>query len=133
MPIAQPTSVSSRQATVLCIDDDPEISQLIRLRLEPSGVRVVSASFGTHGMWLADKELPDLIVTDFQMPQGNGGCLMEWLKSSPRTANIPVIVLTGRREVGLEYKLRRLGAVNFLNKPASFEQLLNKRRPRRRG
>jgi CheY-like chemotaxis protein len=75
-------------------------------------------------MWLANEELPDVIITDFQMPQGNGGCLMEWLKSSQRTAEIPVIVLTGRREAGLESKLRHLGAAHFLQKPVSFDDLL---------
>jgi CheY-like chemotaxis protein len=116
--------VPSRQATVLCIDDDPLISRLISLRLEPYGVNVVSAFFGTHGMWLTNQELPDVIITDFQMPQGNGACVIEWLKSNQRTSDIPIVVLTGWQEAGLERKLRQRGAAHFLRKPTSFEKLL---------
>jgi CheY-like chemotaxis protein len=99
------------------------ISRLIGLRLEPYGVTVVSAFFGTHGMWLAKQELPDVIITDYQMPQGNGGCVLEWLKANERTACIPVIVLTGRQEEGLETRLRQQGAAGFLRKPAPVDGL----------
>ena len=111
---------------VLCIDDDPNISEAIARRLHSYDVEVVRAFHGMHGLWLAVTEKPDVIITDLRMPQGEGEQVVECLKGNSKTENIPVIVLTGKSDPGLEDKLLRLGAEHFLPKPASFEEILDR-------
>ncbi|NOY28962.1 MAG: response regulator [Planctomycetes bacterium] len=130
----QETSWSTSEATfaekmgpkVLCIDDDPNISEALSRRLHRYDVEVVRAFHGMHGYWLAVTEAPDVIITDLQMPQGAGEHIIECLKKNAETADIPVIVLTGKGDPGLEAKMLRLGAEHFLHKPASFDEILDK-------
>ena len=110
--------------TVLCIDDDPEISRVIQLRLSNFEVQVERAFFGMQGQWLAVTEKPDVIITDLRMPQGEGEDVLECLKRNTDTAHIPVIVLTGQPGEHLPGRLRSLGAAGFLRKPLHFDDLL---------
>ncbi len=111
---------------VLCIDDDPNISGALARRLHRYDVEVVRAFHGMHGFWLAVTENPDVIITDLRMPQGEGEYVVECLKRNVETSHIPIIVLTGKNEPGLEDKLFRLGVEHFLSKPASFDDILDK-------
>jgi two-component system, OmpR family, response regulator RpaA len=108
---------------VLCIDDDPEIVDTIRLRLRDYEVEVLSAYYGMHGFWQAMSRRPDLIISDVRMPQGNGDYLVQSLRRNTDTVSIPVIVLSGCREPEVERSMRRLGAKEFFTKPAPFDQL----------
>jgi DNA-binding response OmpR family regulator len=113
---------------VLCIDDDPDISRAIQLRLGNFEVEVKRAFFGTHGLWLAVTEKPDVIITDLRMPQGAGEYLLECLKRNAETADIPVIVLTGKHDENLPGQIYRLGAAKFLKKPLAFDELVQELR-----
>lgn len=110
--------------TVLCIDDDPEISRVIQLHLRSFGVEVCRAYSGIHGYWLAVTNRPDAIITDLGMPQGRGEYVLESLKANSKTAHIPVIVLTGERNAALFRHLTENGAAAILTKPIEFQQLL---------
>jgi DNA-binding response OmpR family regulator len=112
------------QPVVLCIDDDPQISETIALRLQPYDVEVLRAYHGTHGMWLAMTHGPDLIITDMNMPQGNGIHIVEYVKNNSDTCNTPIIVLTGQRKPELEASARRLGVSHFLTKPVHFDSFV---------
>lgn len=114
---------AGRTATILCIDDDPQITETIALRLRRYGVNVLRASYGTQGLWLAMKCDPDLVITDMRMPQGGGNYIVECLRQNPATASIPVIVLTGGRYPHLEAAARQLGIQEFLTKPVRFDDL----------
>ena len=59
-----------RTPTVLCIDDDPHVSEVIQDRLEAYEVRLLRAFFGTQGIWMAVTQDPDVIICDLRMPQG---------------------------------------------------------------
>jgi two-component system, OmpR family, response regulator RpaA len=109
--------------TILCIDDDPQIPETIALRLNQYEVNVISASHGMHGFWLAMTNRPKLIITDVNMPQGAGDYVVDCLRHNSDTRDVPVIVLTGRREHQLEARLRHCGANEFLVKPVSFDKL----------
>jgi CheY-like chemotaxis protein len=109
--------------TVLTIDDDPNVCQALKRRLERLNLKVIQACYGMHGIHLAKTVIPDLIITDLRMPQGQGHNVVEWLQNCPQTRNIPVIVLTGLQDPGLEERLRALGAAEYLSKPVSFEDL----------
>jgi response regulator RpfG family c-di-GMP phosphodiesterase len=112
-----------RHYTVLTIDDDPNVCQALKRRLERLNLEVIQACYGMHGIHLAKTVVPDLIITDLRMPQGEGHNVVEWLKSCPQTRHIPVVVLTGLQDPGLEERLRALGAAEYLSKPVSFEDL----------
>jgi two-component system chemotaxis response regulator CheY len=114
---------SDADPVVLCIDDDPEISESIALRLRPYEVDVLRAFHGMHGLCLAVACQPDLIITDLNMPQGGGSYVIECLRSHSDTCGLPIIVLTGQRNPQVEATVRRLGAVHVLKKPVRFDEL----------
>ena len=109
--------------TILCIDDDPEVSGAIERRLSQYEVRLIRAFHGMHGYAEALKHKPDVVVTDLRMPSGDGATILECLRRNRQTASIPVIVLTGLRDRRLKQKLLNLGADVFLCKPLSLDEL----------
>jgi DNA-binding response OmpR family regulator len=113
----------SRWPMILCIDDDPEITEAIRIRLRPYELEVLCADHGMQGFWLAMTERPDLIVTDMRMPQGAGDYIVRCLRNNSDTRSIPVIVLTGKRGQELDRQLKGLEVGIVLTKPVSFEDL----------
>jgi DNA-binding response OmpR family regulator len=110
---------------VLCIDDDPAIAGAIAARLRGYKVDVVSAFFGTQGIWVAVTERPDAIITDLRMPQGEGAYVVECLQGRADTCGIPIIVLTGNRDPALKLAMLALGVKSYLHKPMAFEELVD--------
>lgn len=108
---------------VLVVDDDPDMARLIRTILGACGYRGVAAYDAMQGMMVAQREVPALVIVDLHMPAGGGLKLLEKLKSVPKTAAVPLIVLTGDRSVGLSEQARALGAEEFLLKPLDHDQL----------
>ncbi|HEY2827013.1 MAG TPA: response regulator [Pirellulales bacterium] len=108
---------------ILCIDDDPAICRSLQIQLQNYAAEVFTASFGSLGYWEALVHQPDIIITDLRMPQGSGDYVVECLKRNPSTRDIPVIVLTGRRDQNLQRYLRGLGIAQYLVKPVSFDEL----------
>ena len=115
--------VNAQWPTLLCIDDDPLIPEVIGLRLNQYEVNVLSAFHGMHGFWLAMTDRPDLIITDMRMPQGAGDYVVDCLRHNSDTRDIPVIVLTGQRDAQIESRMRHLGVDEFFTKPVQFETL----------
>jgi CheY-like chemotaxis protein len=113
-----------RTPTVLCIDDDPHVSEVIQDRLDAYEVKLLKAFFGAQGIWMAVTQNPDVIICDLRMPQGNGATVIECLKRNVQTAAIPIIVLTALHEPGLQHKLEGIGASRYLTKPIHFNDLL---------
>ena len=133
--INEPTTValkrldrSAQSPVVLCIDDDPQVSEVIRDRLYDYEVKLLSAFSGMQGLWLAATNKPDVIITDLLMPMGDGATIIECLRQNANTASIPIIVLTARRESGLRRHMNEIGADGFLNKPILFNDLLEELR-----
>jgi DNA-binding response OmpR family regulator len=114
---------NSQDPVVLCIDDDPDVSEAIALRLRNYKVEVVRAYHAMHGLCLAIACQPDLIITDLNMPQGGGTYLLERLHNDSCTCGLPIIVLTGQRNPQLEVTVRQLGAEHVLTKPVHFDEL----------
>ena len=80
--------------TILIIDDDPMVLELMQAVLEPEGFIVLQAGSGREGMALAQEQRPHLIVLDLLMPDVDGFQVLDELKSDPLTASIPIMVLT---------------------------------------
>jgi CheY-like chemotaxis protein len=82
-------------STILVVDDDADIRSMLRLILEPAGHEVVEAVDGEAAMVLIKpNSLPDVITTDLVMPTLNGQELIGRLRSEPRTASIPIVVVS---------------------------------------
>lgn len=109
--------------TILCIDDDPQIPETVAMRLNQYEVNVISACHGMHGFWLAMIHRPGLVITDVNMPQGAGEYVVDCLRKNSDTCEIPIIVLTGRRDPQLEMRIRQSGADEYLVKPVHFDTL----------
>ena len=114
----------TRTPVVLCIDDDPQVVEVIQDYLDRYDVKLLSAHFGAQGIWLATVDRPDIILTDLHMPQGDGATVIETLRHNAKTAAIPIVVLTGQTDPGIYSRVRHLGAENCLHKPLHVHDLL---------
>lgn len=81
-------------ATVLVVDDEPDVLFMLRMILEQAGYQVVQAVQGRQAMDRLEEVRPDVIVTDLMMPVMDGRELIRLLRSDPRTAGIPVLLVT---------------------------------------
>jgi CheY-like chemotaxis protein len=108
---------------VLCVDDDPEWLLSLSLRLRQYGVEVRQATAGMEGYREAFCNPARAILMDYEMPDGNGEYLLRRLKENPVTKDIPVIVVTGHRNMALERRLYNMGAAHYLNKPVDWQRL----------
>ncbi len=119
---ANELSISSNGInTVLVIDDDPTIQELISRYLNKAGFQVKTASDGETGLQLAKKMHPIAITLDIMMPGMDGWTVLTKLKSDPELADIPVIILTMVSDKNKGYKL---GAVDYLTKPIDRNRLI---------
>jgi CheY-like chemotaxis protein len=106
--------------TVLAIDDDPDVHELLRRALGAHGFRVESAFSGEEGLRLARKVKPQAITLDVMMPGMDGWTVLLSLKAIPELADIPVVMLTIVDNKNLGYSL---GAAEFLTKPLDRRRL----------
>ena len=83
-----------RRPLVLVVDDEQTILHVVQEVLEDEGFSVVTARDGREALALALRERPNVIITDFMMPEVNGRMLRERLKRDPRTARIPVLLMS---------------------------------------
>ena len=109
---------------ILVVDDEPDIVELVRYNLAKEGYQVRTVLSGEKALADADEGLPDLIVLDLMLPGVDGLDVCRKLKQNPRTAHIPIIMLTAKGEdadivTGLE-----LGAEDYVTKPFSPRVLM---------
>jgi DNA-binding response OmpR family regulator len=121
---ATPDPIDANAPTLLCVDDDPNISEAIARRFHRHGIRVLRAFLGIQGLSQAVTEKPDIIILDLAMPKGQGVEILECLKHNPQTAHIPVLILTGSNDPAMKRKVQHLGAARFFSKPIPFDELL---------
>ncbi|HEY4374885.1 MAG TPA: protein kinase [Burkholderiales bacterium] len=112
-------------ANILVVEDDPTIRELVRLHLASASHDVITASDGLQGLQLAVNRLPDIIVSDVQMPNMDGFGMLAAVRANEQTAAIPVIFLTALDDRDSFRKSMNLGADDFLNKPVKRNELLN--------
>jgi CheY-like chemotaxis protein len=109
---------------VLVVDDEIHIVQVVAIKLRNNGFAVVTAENGQDAFNLACNEKPDVIVTDFQMPEMTGVELIENLRNRPATADIPVIMLTARGFAIDDEQKQNLKISVCLSKPFSPREVL---------
>jgi DNA-binding response OmpR family regulator len=124
-PVADWTAAVA-EPTVLVVDDDEAVRDLIAVKLEAAGYRAVLAGDGSAALDLVQDLQPDVIILDVAMPGLDGLSVCYQLHSSPWTARIPVLMLSGRdRQVDIDLG-RTVGADDYLVKPFSPPELLRR-------
>jgi CheY-like chemotaxis protein len=117
--------VQSEPATLLVVEDIPDILSLLKATLEFKGYRVITARDGQEALEIIEAERPAVIVTDILMPRLDGFNLVHRLRLSSQTRDIPVIFLSATY-VAPEDKAfaLSLGVTRFIEKPVNFEEFL---------
>ena len=107
--------------TVLIIDDDPTVGELMKRQLLKENYKVVIAPNGKEGVRLARDLQPDVIILDILMPEMDGWSVLRTLKADPKVSDIPVIMASILDEKNKGFSL---GAADFLSKPVQKEYLM---------
>jgi two-component system, OmpR family, phosphate regulon response regulator PhoB len=110
-------------ATILIVEDDPDIQELVSYNLERAGHRTVGVTTAEAALGNVNRSLPDLVLIDWMLPSMSGIDLARTLRGNKRTAEVPLIMLTARgaeedKLTGLE-----LGADDYVTKPFSPREL----------
>lgn len=110
-------------ASILIVDDDPEIVSMLTTRLGARGYKVTSASDGRSAIDRAKRELPDLVLLDVMMPGKSGWEVVRALKQDPVTQSIKVVMVTAIGKHVNEMTSPLYGADGHVDKPFEFEKL----------
>jgi two-component system sensor histidine kinase/response regulator len=110
---------------ILLIDDEEQIRISFGAALRNKGYRVIEAESGDAGLELARQQLPDLILTDINMPGKNGQVLLSQIRADPELGSRQVVLMTGRPDLVPPRTGMEQGADDFLVKPISFQALIS--------
>jgi len=113
---------------IMLVDDEPEILDLVGMRLNSWGYDVIKAIDGQNALTLLEKQLPDLILLDVMMPGRDGYEICNEIKANARTSRIPVILFTAKPEQKEKLKSNYdfIAADDYILKPYEPEDLLLK-------
>lgn len=109
---------------ILAVDDERHIVRLVEVNLQRAGYEVVTAYDGREALEKVQSENPDLVVLDVMMPYMDGFEVLKNLKADPKTAEIPVIMLTAKAQDADVFKGWQSGVDCYLTKPFNPMELL---------
>ncbi len=109
--------------SVLVMDDDQAVTDMIRMGLEADGMRVLSAGDGAEGIDLLGREHVDVVVLDIIMPRVDGWMTLMDIRSNPATADVPVIMLTGKTQDLAKILAFKQGVQQYVTKPFNVMEL----------
>jgi DNA-binding response OmpR family regulator len=117
------SATSPKGETILVVEDEPSIAEVVCLYLKRAGYSAQTAEDGKEAMTLLEAKIPDLVILDLMLPEIDGLSLTRWLRDR---SDVPIIMLTARREeidriAGLE-----LGADDYIVKPFSPQELVSR-------
>lgn len=112
--------------SVLVVDDDPDVCDLVAYKLVQSGFDVRRASDGEQALREVAGEIPDLVLLDIMMPGTTGLQVLERWRAEPATARLPVILLTAKAQEGDVERGFELGADDYVVKPFSPRELVRR-------
>lgn len=115
--------MGSISKTILVVEDTVDTRELLHLYLTKEGFTVILAADGGEGLYRAQSDHPDLIITDINMPNLSGTDMIRQLREVPAVANIPIIALTA---YGKDFSDEAIdaGASDAMQKPFDFEELI---------
>ena len=111
------------QKTILCVEDEASIRDMLRFSLEREGYRVDGAENSTQMSESISQQRPDLILMDWMLPDASGPQLVKGLRSESYTRDIPIIMLTAKAEEQDMIKGLDSGADDYVTKPVSLKSL----------
>ena len=112
------------EKTILVADDESHILHVVSLKLRNAGFNVITARDGQEALEMAQQNHPDLLITDYHMPQLSGLELCQRLKQDNKTSDIPAIMLTARGYHLEPSDTEQSGILRMLSKPFSPRHLL---------
>ncbi len=112
--------------TILIIEDEPSLVEVLTYNLEKEGFEVLTANNGRDGLERARSALPDLVILDLMLPLVDGLQVCSQLRSDPRTQNIRVLMLTARSEETDEVVGFNVGADDYVTKPFKVRPLIHR-------
>ncbi len=118
--------MESARKTVLVVEDKASLTQMLQFLFLSKGLDVQIAFDGVEAMVKISELKPDLVLLDIMMPRMDGFEVLEKLKSSPDTENIPVIMLTARKSREDMDRATALGAVEYITKPFKAVEVVDK-------
>ena len=117
--------MAEEKKRVLCIEDDAEMIDLIRLILERKGFEVLEAVGGKEGLEVSRREMPDLILLDLMMPDVDGWEVFRQLRADEQLKDIPVIVVTAKAQsIDIVLGLHIAKVDGYVTKPFGPQELL---------
>ena len=112
--------------SILCVEDEPEMIDLIRLILGRRGFEVKGATGGVEGLKMIREDPPDLVLLDLMMPDMDGWEVYQQIKADEKTRGIPVIVVTAKAQsIDKVLGLHIAKVDDYIAKPFSPQDLLN--------
>ena len=111
---------------ILVVDDEDDILHFLELVLREKGYEIVTASGGHEALTKAQLEAPDLVLLDIMMPQMDGWEVLKLLRVDDETAQLPVAMLSARTEAKDRVQGLQEGAIDYICKPFSLQELLGK-------
>jgi two-component system phosphate regulon response regulator PhoB len=109
---------------VLLIEDDENITELVRYNIERAGYDFDCVADGEEGLYKASEEQPDVILLDWMLPNVSGLEICRQLRRKPETANVPIIMLTARADEPDRIRGLETGADDYIVKPFSPKELI---------
>jgi two-component system phosphate regulon response regulator PhoB len=112
------------QPTALVVEDEEDIATLLEFSLRKAGFAVICAKSLSEARSVIKKALPDVVVLDWMLPDGEGVMWLHTLRTDTRTAQLPVLMLTARAQEMDKLKGLELGADDYITKPFSPKELV---------
>jgi DNA-binding response OmpR family regulator len=112
------------QATILIVDDEPDIRTILETYLQAHGFQTLTAADGIEAVEVGTAQRPDLVLLDFMMPDMSGFQVARLLKDDPTTSGIPVIMLTAKTQQSDRFWGLDSGAVAYIHKPFDLQDVL---------
>jgi two-component system chemotaxis response regulator CheY len=111
--------------TVLTVDDSRTMRDMLRLALIDAGFDVVQAEDGVHGLEVLEDNVPDVIITDINMPRLDGFGFIEGVRRDERHRGVPILVLTTESDPQKKDRARQAGATGWIVKPFNPTKLVD--------
>jgi two-component system chemotaxis response regulator CheY len=111
--------------TVLTVDDSRTMRDMLRLALVDAGFEVVQAEDGVHGLEMLEESVPDVIITDINMPRLDGFGFIEGVRKDIRHRGVPILVLTTESDPQKKDRARQAGATGWIVKPFNPTKLVD--------
>ncbi len=111
--------------TVLTVDDSRTMRDMLRLSLHDAGYRVIEAEDGVHGLEVLQRESPDVVITDINMPRLDGFGFIEAMRRDTGRRGVPILVLTTEIDPEKKSRAKAAGATGWIVKPFDPAKLVD--------